>query len=343
MTSPSEQTLLITGANSFVGGHIISLALNKGYHVRGTVRSEASAAKAAALFPQFASTLSLSVIGDSGDEKSYAKAFAGTGKPITGVINVAAPFLLKVDNIAAELLDPAVNCALAIVQATKNYGTHVRRFINTSSFAAICDFSQGFRPGYTYTEEDWNPQGYQDALKADVPTAYCISKALAEKALWDFVAQKKPAFSLTALNPAWVFGPHVGPITNLRSLNESTEALHKMLDAKSVPGTDFAAFCDVRTVAAAHIASFETLEAANQRFLLGQHFDYQSAADAARQELPELKSRIPEGKVGAGKLEAVYAVNGNKAERVLGLKYIPLEQCMKDSFVQLLQAEKAAR
>jgi NADPH:quinone reductase-like Zn-dependent oxidoreductase len=35
------ETILVTGATSFIAGHIIKLLLEKGYNVRGTVRSQA--------------------------------------------------------------------------------------------------------------------------------------------------------------------------------------------------------------------------------------------------------------------------------------------------------------
>ena len=80
-------------------------------------------------------------------------------------------------------------------------------------------------------------------------------------------------------------------------------------------------------------------EAGGQRFLIGQTFQYQTAVDAARQLIPELKNRLPEGIPGWK--EDIYRVDGTKAIRVLGLKYGTLEETVKDTYSQLLRAEKA--
>ena len=342
MTSPSEQTLLITGANSFVGGHIITEALSRGYNVRGTARSESSIAKAKDLFDsKYASQISFAAVSDITKPELYESAFAGTDKPITGVINVAAPFALKVEDNKRDLLDPAVAGALGIMEAVKRFGTHVQRIVTTSSFASIVDIGQGYRPGYTYTEKDWNPMGYDEAAKADGTTAYCASKALAEKALWDCMEREKPSCTLAAICPPWVFGPHIGGLSDLKHLNESTSLLWGLVGADKVPPVDFAGFADVRVVAAAHISAFEKPDAAGQRFLVGIHFDYQSAVDTLRDQMPELQSRLPVGQPGAGKMQEMYAMDGSKAERILGIKYISLEQSMKESMSELVAAEAA--
>lgn len=36
---PQQQTVLVTGASSFIGVHVVQLALSRGYVVKGTVRS----------------------------------------------------------------------------------------------------------------------------------------------------------------------------------------------------------------------------------------------------------------------------------------------------------------
>jgi nucleoside-diphosphate-sugar epimerase len=152
MSSPSEQTLLITGANGFLGLYVVREALERGYHVRGTVLSEISAAKVRGLFAKYDSRLSLSVIPDLTKKELYESAFSGTRKPSTGVINVAAPFSLNVEDTTRELLDPGIKSAAGVLEATKLFGPNVRRIVNTSSFGTVLDMSQGYRPGYTYTE-----------------------------------------------------------------------------------------------------------------------------------------------------------------------------------------------
>lgn len=340
MSSPSEQTLLITGANSYVAGHVIKVALEKGYHVRGTVRSEASTASVRSTFSTYGSKLTFAIVPDITKPELYEPAFANPTAPITGVINVAAPFALKVDDNKRDLLDPAIAGATALLEAAKRYGSTVRRVVNTSSFASIVDLSKGYRPGYTYTEADWNPTSYDEAAAADGVTAYCASKTLAEKAMWDWTAANKPAFTLATICPPWVFGPHVAPLKDVKKLNESTGILFGLLDREAVPATDFAGFADVRNVAEAHVAAFEREEAGGQRFLVGTHYDYQTAVDEVRGEVEGLDDRLPVGTIGAGKEEKVYQVDGSKAEKVLGIKYIPLKETLKDSFGQLLEAEK---
>ncbi|AEO67600.1 bda63eea-8b5b-4905-a7ea-84f304687337 [Thermothielavioides terrestris] len=341
MASPAEQTLLVTGANGFVASHILKLALEKGYHVRGTVRSESSAASVRAKFPEHSDKLSLAVGPDLTKPELYAPAFAGTAKPITGVLHVAANFTLKVDDNRRDLLDPAIGGARGILEATARYGRDVRRVVLTSSFAANIDLSKGARAGYTYTEADWNPVTYEQAAApgVDGATAYCASKALAEKAMWDWAAEHKPPFDLVSINPPWIFGPHVGGLRDLARLNESTAALHALIGAAEVPPPDYAGFADVRNVADAHLAAFEKPEAGGQRFIVGLHFDYQSVVDSVRREVPELRDRLPVGK--PGKVPEMYELDGSKAERVLGIRYIPLERSMRDSFVQFVEAEQA--
>ncbi|KAK5996318.1 NADPH-dependent methylglyoxal reductase GRE2 [Cladobotryum mycophilum] len=325
MATPSEQTLLVTGANGFVALHVIKEALSRGYHVRGTVRSESSASKVRSVFQQHASKLSLSIVSDLTKPELYQEAFAETITPITGVIHVAAPFSLNIDDVTRDLLDPAVKNSVGILEATKKFGSNVRRIVNTSSFAAILDLGQGYRPGYTYSENDWNPMTYSEASTADASTAYCASKGLAEKTMWDWMEREQPSFSLASINPPWIFGPH---------------ALWRLVNATEVPPVDFGGFADVRVVAIAHLQAFEKPEAAGNRFLVGSHFDYHSAVEALVEELPELKNRLPKGTPGAEQVGKVYALNGEKAKRVLGIDYIPLNKTMKDSFQQFLKAEK---
>lgn len=343
MSSPSEQTLLVTGANGFVAGHIIKVALEKGYKVKGAVRTDSSAAQLKATFPSYSSQLSTTIVPDITKVESFKDAF---GPDVTGVIHTASPFVFDIKDTRVDLLDPAINGATTILEAAARYGADsIRRVVTTASFASNLDLLAGKRPNYTYTEQDWNPMTYDEATTADPTAAYCASKALAERAQWDWMAANAPTFDLVALCPAWIFGPHVAPPSRgLSGLNQSSAALWRMVDKDGLPGMDFMGFVDVRDNALAHVAAFETPEAGGERFILAQHFDYQSVADAVRESIPELSHRIPVGTPGAGWQElengAVYSIDTSKAQGILGVKYIPFGVSMKDSFLELLEAER---
>lgn len=342
MSSPSEQTILVTGANGYVGGHVLKAALDRGYHVLAVVRSEKSSQKYRTLFASYGDQLSWAYVPDITVVDDYASAFANPPKPITGILHLASPFTMAVKDAKTELLEPAVRGAVAILDAAKKYGSaSLRRVVLTSSFAAILDGAKGYRPGYVYTEADWNPDGWE-AADSDTASAYRASKKLAEKAAWEWVEANKPGFDLVSLDPAWVFGPHVESTVDFGTLNQSSLALAQLIGAAGVPPVDMAASVDVRDLAAAEIQAFETPAAGGQRFLLGIHFDYQTTADLVRENLPEIKSKIPEGTPGAGLTQPIYGLDCSKAEKVLGVKFRPLKDTVTDSYVQFVDALKRA-
>ncbi|KUJ23656.1 NAD(P)-binding protein [Mollisia scopiformis] len=344
MSSPSSQTILITGASGFVASHIIHAFLEAGYKVRGTVRSSSSIEKVKAAQGPLSSNLTFYIVPDLASPPSaYAEAIKG----VSGVIHTASPFILTPKDVRADLLEPAINGTTNVLKAAAEYaGPQLKRVVITSSFASIFDLSKGYRPGYVYTEKDWNPATYDEAANStDGSFAYCASKPLAEHAAWNWMsANPEVGFTLATICPPWVFGPSLNTITNLGHLNESTETIWKLINgsSKTVPPIDFGGFADVRTNAQAHLKAYEKDEAAGERFLVGQHFDYQSAADAIREAIPELRGRVSEGTPGSGLdfKDTVYTPDGSKAEKVLGIKYIDLKKCMVDTAADLLAAEK---
>ncbi|PNP40050.1 hypothetical protein TGAMA5MH_07972 [Trichoderma gamsii] len=88
--------------------------------------------------------------------------------------------------------------------------------------------------------------------------------------------------------------------------------LWQMIDTTEVRLADFLGFADVRVVAMARLEAFERPVATSEVVPL-------------RETMPHLRSRLPVGTPGAGKVENVYHL---------------LEACIEDSFEQFLQAEK---
>ncbi|KAI0830387.1 NAD(P)-binding protein [Hypoxylon sp. FL0890] len=339
MAAPQNKgTILVTGGGGFVGGQIVREALESGYNVRITARTQSSASRTVARFPSYAANLSTAIIPDMTVPESYKDAFADGA--ITHIVHSASPFNLAPEDNVRDLLEPATRGATSVLEAAHRYGGgKVKRVVATSSFASIIDISKGMREGYTYSEKDWNPATWDDAAKAPGVVAYCASKALAERAMWDWMAAHKDAsFALSTICPPWVFGPYAHELDSTKGVSESVGLLNNIIDGDSVPPFDFGGYADSREVAFAHVRALEVPEAAGKRFIVGQDFRYQAAVDIAREELPELRARLPVGR--KGEWESAYHVDGSLAERVLGLRYGTLRDTVVATYAQLLRARE---
>ncbi|KAI0009206.1 NAD(P)-binding protein [Xylariaceae sp. FL0662B] len=343
MASPQQQqpkgTILVTGGGGYVGGHVVLAALKKGYNVRVTARSEAAAQRTLARYPSFAAQLSSAVVRDITDAAEYGDAFADGS--ITAIAHAASPFVLTPADNERDLLRPAIRGATAVLEAAARFGSgEVRAFVATSSFAAVVDPHQGLRPGYTYTEADWNPVGYDEArTTADGVTAYVSSKALAERAMWTWMEEHPTAgFTLTTLCSPWVFGAYAWELDGTAGLSPSVALLDGMIDADVLPAFDYGGFADAAELGLAHVRALEIPEAAGRRFIVGCDFRYQYAVDAAREAIPELRARLPVGTPGC--VEDAYAIDGSEAERVLGITYGSLRDTIVGTYRMLLRARE---
>lgn len=68
-------TTLLTGANSFVGAHVINSLIAAGHHVIGTVRRENLVDQIYALHPEWKGKLELVVVKDYAEESSWDEVF----------------------------------------------------------------------------------------------------------------------------------------------------------------------------------------------------------------------------------------------------------------------------
>lgn len=200
----------------------------------------------------------------------------------------------------------------------------------------------GARPNYVYTENDWNPVTFDQAKTADPATAYCASKALAEKAAFDFVSNEHPQFSITTICPPMIYGPLGHAVDDISKLNTSTADFYRLMNGSSqeVPSTAFFAFVDVRDVAEAHFRAYGSEKAAGQRYLTaGGSYTYQEMTEILREKFPSLVDRIPKSQEGFVDSDA-YKVSTKKAESELGIQFRGLEQVTVDTAESLLQLER---
>jgi nucleoside-diphosphate-sugar epimerase len=200
-----SSTVLVTGANSFIGSWIVKYLLEKGYNVRGIVRSKAKESQVLDGIPKdHQNRLSFLHISDI-----TIDSFEEAVQDVDGIIHVASPVHFKVPNPEKDLLLPAINGTTRTLQAAHEYNkinqNKIKRVVITSSFASIIDPSKGLRPGYSYTEKDWSPVTYEHgaAAKNDPLTAYRASKVCAECVAWDFIDKEKPHLQLQLYANRW--------------------------------------------------------------------------------------------------------------------------------------------
>jgi dihydroflavonol-4-reductase len=198
---PTVRTVCVTGAAGFIASHVVRLLLERGFHVRGTVRTLLRARDWEHLraLPGAAERLSLfqASLGLTG---SFDEAVAGS----ECVVHTASPYVIDAPDPQLDLVDPAVNGTRNVLEACARART-VRRVVYTSSMAAMTDEPDPVRP---LTEEDWNTRSTLTR------NPYYLSKTLAERAAWEFLERRWPAFDLVAINPFLVIGPSLGPCLN---------------------------------------------------------------------------------------------------------------------------------
>ena len=269
-------TVLVTGGSGFIGSHAILQLLAAGHRVRTTVRSlsrEPAVRK---------------VVSESGDRLSFFTADLdkdpGWPEAVAScdyVLHVASPFPLKVPAHEDELIVPAREGALRVLQASRDAG--VKRVVLTSSFAAI---------GYGHKEQTapFDETYWTDPAGSDVG-AYVKSKTLAERAAWKFIDREGGGLELSVVNPVGVFGPVLGS-----DYATSIVIIQRLMDG-AVPGCPRLTFgvVDVRDVADLHLRAMTNPAAKGERFLAvaGESMSILAMARVLKNRMGAAAKKVP--------------------------------------------------
>lgn len=239
-----SERVLVTGITGYIGQHVGSELLKAGFEVVGTMRSQRKAGAARAALGVEEDRLSF-VEADLMSDDGWDEAMAG----IDYVVHVASPYTLAEPKNESELIEPAVEGTRRVVGAAQRAG--VKRMVLTSSAIAI----QGGRGSGHFGPVDWAD------TDADMG-AYGRSKALAERAAWDLVADGD--MELAVVVPGGVFGPSLGAAPE----GQNVEMITKMINGKMplIPHLAMA-MIDVRDVAKLHVAALTVEGAAGSRFI----------------------------------------------------------------------------
>ncbi|KAJ3901175.1 hypothetical protein F5879DRAFT_1049969 [Lentinula edodes] len=327
--------ILVTGANGFLGAHIVKEALDNGYIVRGTVRSAAKADELKKIFPseKFETVIVPDLI--AGD---YTEAL----KDVTALIHSASPFAVEVSDPKKDFLDPAIDGTLNVLRAAHAAG--IKRIIVTSTVGTVLSQPELMSVDYTYGSDDWLPLTYEQAASGTLPgfVVYLASKKYAELAAWDF-AKEHPEINLTVINPTVIYGPVIHPISSLKSLNASNTIIYSLINgSKAIPPDTVPVFCDVVSTAQIHVKALESKATYGKRVIFtkgpGTVYQMLQIIAKARPELADRLSPIPEADPLAGKPFSKF--DTSIAVDVLGVKGLDLEETVLQTVDSLLELEK---
>ncbi len=271
-------TALVTGASGFIAKHVVLQLLQAGHDVVGTVRTpdraqEVRDAVAPHLEPDALGRLRFVTL-DLSQDGGWDTAMDG----VDVLVHTASPFPLVQPTDPDDVIRPAVDGTLRALRAAKAAG--IGRIVLTSSAAAI--LGADTPPGRElHDETDW--------IDPDAPghTPYTRSKALAERAAWQFVSDTAPDLRLTTINPTLVVGPPLDARfgTSVSVIRRLLSGKDPMLPRWGLP------LVDVRDIARMHVVAVEDPEStAGGRFIGTSGFLWMAQmAQALKDAYPDRK------------------------------------------------------
>lgn len=323
MENSKENTwVLVTGGTGFVGIHAVLQLLQKGYHVKTTLRSLKRKDDIINML-QTGGVSSFQhlvfVEADLTKDDNWDEAV----KDCTYVLHIASPIFLTLPKDENEMIRPAVDGTLRVLKAARDAG--VKRVVMTSNFGAVGYSHKD--PDIPITENEWTDPNEKGL------SSYNKSKVMAERAAWDFIQREGGDLELSVINPVGIFGPALSA-----DLSSGFELVKNLIDGtmKAIPKLSMN-IIDVRDVADLHIRAMTNPDAKGQRFLAlaGGKISLPEIAILLKDKMPGIAGKISrkilpdwlvritalfnrKAKFIASMLKASRNVSNEKARSVLG-------------------------
>jgi len=270
--------VLVTGGSGFVGSHIIIQLHAAGHEVRTTVRSPGREKDVCAMVRQGGvepgDRLSF-FIADLNQDAGWAEAVQGCDY----VIHPASPIPLVAPKDENELIHPARDGVIRVLRASRDAG--VKRVVFTSTCGAIY-YGHELREA-PFDETSWT-------IINDDLTGYVKSKAIAERAAWDFMGHEGGSLELSVVNPVGIFGPVLGP-----DYSSSIELVKRLMNGMRGAPRLYFGVVDVRDVADLHLRAMTNPAANGQRFIAstGNCMSMLEISKALRSRLGDAAKKAP--------------------------------------------------
>ncbi|KAI8221507.1 Aldehyde reductase 2 [Colletotrichum sp. SAR 10_86] len=224
---PKGSLILVTGANGYIGAHVIDNLLKLGYHVRGTVRAEKPWLKE--LFDKYGEGVFEQVIVPHlEDEEALGHAMAGTAGVVLVVrispktmtdtfiyLNKTQASDLSLSNDPQKVIPFVVKATETALSAAAKHDSIKRVVLTSSAFAASTP--EANETGVVVDENTYNERAIKAAWDPNTPAhrmpfmVYAASKAEGEKAAWKWVEEHKPGYVFNTILPNFTTGEIMHP------------------------------------------------------------------------------------------------------------------------------------
>ncbi len=341
-----NKKVLVTGANGYVASWIVKDLLEQGADVHAAVRNPDDDKKVGHL-----KKIAQDAVGnltffkaDLLTEDAYTEAMQGCEI----VFHTASPFTTDIKDAQKELIDPALNGTINVLESV-NKTPSVQRVVLTSSCAAILTdaIESADAPNGMIDESTWN----KTASLSYQP--YYYSKTLAELKAWE-IAQNQSRWKLVTINPSLVLGPPLNPSA---TTSESFKILKQIGDGTFRSGAPKLGMgvVDVRDVAAAHIKAASDAHAEGRYITSAYNTNMLLVAQSLQSkyggEYPIPKKALPKWMlmlIGPmlnkalnrrfirNNINVDWKVNNSKIVEGLGMTFRPMQTTMEDAFQVLI-------
>ncbi|KAK8127111.1 NAD dependent epimerase/dehydratase [Apiospora kogelbergensis] len=270
---PDGSLVLITGITSYVASYTAKCLLERGHRVR--------------VFPSFShnGAFDLVEIPDLTAPEAFNNAILDS-QP-SAIIHIAMPMSFDAD--PNKVITPTVQTMSNLLRAAARVPS-VKRFVYTSSIGAAYSPRTGIPA--TLTKDSWNDAAVEAAWAPPPYTperggkVYAAAKVAAERAMFQFVEETKPGFSVTSVAPFFI----LGPVLHKRHLEGSAGWIRKVFAGEArVSGVmPFGCQINVQDVAALHVAAVLDPDVRGDRLIAAaEPFHINVVLDILRRQYPD--------------------------------------------------------
>lgn len=334
----NTERVLVTGASGFLGAHVVDQLLKAGYRVTAQARG----AKVAVLEARYASYGSqITVVGvDDLINGDFTQALNG----VDHVLHLASPIPGKMD--AKGTIDAAKHGALNVIEQAGK--ANVKRIVVTSSVAALYHPARPPTSPTVFDENSWSDATEEQVLANpdNAFFAYMASKAIAERAVWDWAA-KNPQVDVTTIVPSFMFGPFApGYEVKKGDIGAMSSNAFPFQVLAAKPTDKFPAipdhlFLDIREGARAHVVALRAplaKDVGQKRILVnGGSLSWVEVAEYLPKARLQLRGKLPDPKTGANtKLPA--SMSTKRAAELLNMQtFKDLDSLMEETADDILR------